>query len=260
MTIVSALVSLVFLSFAAGDAMGPIRGRALPATVELSRTRATVAPPTHLCVVFLNQVRAGIVDGQAFDREVNRIWAPYGIAIDGLNGSCRAYSGPSVMVRLQVMSRMSTASTMIPDTALGSISFVGGRPEPVIGLWLDEAAKMMNTTIGQLTDTGADPRLRLLLARVLGRSLAHELGHYLLASQAHTPGGLMRPTFASYDVVTADPRVFALESDQLAALSRRVEAWQAAPRGASRGAVARANGVELVPANDVELAPVNPDR
>jgi hypothetical protein len=34
--------------------------------------------------------------------------------------------------------------------------------------------------------------LRTLLSRALGRALAHELGHYLLASKAHTADGLMK--------------------------------------------------------------------
>jgi len=32
------------------------------------------------------------------------------------------------------------------------------------------------------------------LGRAMGRALAHELGHYLLASKAHTAAGLMRST------------------------------------------------------------------
>jgi hypothetical protein len=42
------------------------------------------------------------------------------------------------------------------------------------------------------------------LALVLGRAVAHELGHYLLATAGHTPSGLMRAYVAVADYV--DPR------------------------------------------------------
>ena len=39
-----------------------------------------------------------------------------------------------------------------------------------------------------------------LLPRALGRALAHELGHYLLARRAHSPTGLMREAFRPEDL------------------------------------------------------------
>ena len=42
------------------------------------------------------------------------------------------------------------------------------------------------------------------LALVLGRAVAHELGHFLLATAGHTPSGLMRAYVAVADYV--DPR------------------------------------------------------
>jgi len=42
-----------------------------------------------------------------------------------------------------------------------------------------------------------------LLPRALGRALAHELGHYLLARRSHSPTGLMREAFRPEDL--ADP-------------------------------------------------------
>src|SRR5262245_5989320 len=37
------------------------------------------------------------------------------------------------------------------------------------------------------------------LGRAMGRALAHELGHYLLASKVHTPGGLMQAVHTATD-------------------------------------------------------------
>jgi hypothetical protein len=215
MTGLGYVVSLVILALGTRDTPGSMR------------TSAAVGP-TRVCITFLNHVQEVHIDARALDHEVNRIWAPYGVAVDGLRGSCRGDSARNVTVRLHAMARVppSTRGT-VPESALGSIIFVDGRPEPTIALWLDQAARMMDTSIRELTSTSASPRWRLLLARVLGRSLAHELGHYLLASQSHTDAGLMRRQFLPYDIATNDARAFALGSDQVAALSRRVGAWQA---------------------------------
>jgi hypothetical protein len=48
------------------------------------------------------------------------------------------------------------------------------------------------------------------LARVLGRALAHEIGHYLLASPAHTATGLMRATQSIQSLVKDDVSAFTL--------------------------------------------------
>ncbi len=43
-----------------------------------------------------------------------------------------------------------------------------------------------------------------LLGRALGRSVAHEVGHFLLASPHHTEGGLMRAIFLPDDLLRFD--------------------------------------------------------
>jgi hypothetical protein len=49
---------------------------------------------------------------------------------------------------------------------------------------------------------GLAPRIRdELIARALGRAIAHELGHYLLQRAGHQTEGLMRPAYALRDLV-----------------------------------------------------------
>jgi hypothetical protein len=57
------------------------------------------------------------------------------------------------------------------------------------------------------------------LSRAMGRVLAHELGHYLLASKSHTPSGLMRAAHTARDLFAFDRGHFAIapaERQQLA--------------------------------------------
>jgi len=51
---------------------------------------------------------------------------------------------------------------------------------------------------------------------VLGRALAHELGHFLLRSRTHSPKGLMRPSQALPDLVSPDRRPFTLSAGEVA--------------------------------------------
>ena len=54
---------------------------------------------------------------------------------------------------------------------------------------------------------------------LLGRVVAHELGHVLLTTTAHSEKGLMRPVFGLHDVLSADEettRLSAVEANRLA--------------------------------------------
>lgn len=53
-----------------------------------------------------------------------------------------------------------------------------------------------------------------LLGRAMGRALAHELGHYLLASKTHTVRGLMKASRTASEFFSEDNRAFAIEPAQ----------------------------------------------
>jgi hypothetical protein len=66
------------------------------------------------------------------------------------------------------------------------------------------------------------PAMRgLRLGRMLGRALAHEIGHFLSESGAHTEYGLMRPTHsvAAFTGVSLDP--FSISAELRKVLSAR---------------------------------------
>ncbi|HMF95659.1 MAG TPA: hypothetical protein VKE96_15260 [Vicinamibacterales bacterium] len=52
------------------------------------------------------------------------------------------------------------------------------------------------------------------LARAMGRALAHELGHYLLASKAHTQRGLMRASHTASEFFDFSRRGFEIDLAQ----------------------------------------------
>jgi hypothetical protein len=62
----------------------------------------------------------------------------------------------------------------------------------------------------------------MLLARVMGRALAHEIGHYLLATKVHSAHGLMQAAHTASDFFGADRRAFALDAAQRQAVAARL--------------------------------------
>jgi len=62
----------------------------------------------------------------------------------------------------------------------------------------------------------------MLLARAMGRALAHELGHYLLASKAHTAGGLMKPVLTAVELFSLDSNTLRVEPAQRRVIAARL--------------------------------------
>jgi hypothetical protein len=74
--------------------------------------------------------------------------------------------------------------------------------------------------------TIATPMFReLLFGRALGRALAHEIGHDLLRSRAHSEHRLMRGQQRSCDLVAPDRRGFGLSHHEIV----RLQSVQASP-------------------------------
>lgn len=59
---------------------------------------------------------------------------------------------------------------------------------------------------------------------LLGRTIAHELGHLLLATTTHGPVGLMRAYWSQEEVRRGQPRDWTFAPTELAAIRRRAEA------------------------------------
>ena len=103
-----------------------------------------------------------------------------------------------------------------PGGALGWITFTANRPDHSIYLSRACADDLVRTTPGLYDKTVAAHEI--LIGRALGRALAHELGHYLLQSKAHTSRGLMRSVWNSVDSFAVSRAGFELTAEQRAAV------------------------------------------
>ena len=73
-------------------------------------------------------------------------------------------------------------------------------------------------------EAGTDSRV------LLGRAIAHELGHLLMATTTHGPVGLMRAMWSLEEVRLGQPRDWSFAPPELAAIRRRAEARQRSMR------------------------------
>jgi hypothetical protein len=62
----------------------------------------------------------------------------------------------------------------------------------------------------------------ILLGRSLGRALAHEVGHYLFRSKAHTKTGLMRAHQKASDFFNPSAARFEVDAAQMALIASRL--------------------------------------
>lgn len=107
--------------------------------------------------------------------------------------------------------------------ALGWITFDdSGAPARDIYVSYANADELLRS-MKDLVATDRMPRAEkeTLLARAMGRALAHELGHYLLATKAHTSKGLMRARRTSSEFFSRERIRFDLDAGQRAMVMSR---------------------------------------
>jgi hypothetical protein len=147
--------------------------------------------------------------------EAADIWAAYGVRIrvpaatgDGSDGGVR------LVVKFTRPGERHTA-----PGALGSIVFDGDAPEPTIELYPAAASALIAAVAFNRRESAwpAGPEDRVL-ARVLGRALAHEIGHFLLRSKTHSRDGLMKAEHIGSDLMAPGHHGFALSPDEICTL------------------------------------------
>lgn len=107
---------------------------------------------------------------------------------------------------------------------LGWIQFDDDGPAREIYVSYRNAVDYMNGSEGIV---GIASQLTILeretyLSRAMGRALAHELGHYLMASKEHTRKGLMQATHTASDFFDPQRRAFAIDASQRQLVAARL--------------------------------------
>jgi hypothetical protein len=150
--------------------------------------------------------------------EVQRIWAPYGVHIVRAE-RCDPIDR-AVRLTVAIVDR-AVSSGGGQGNALGAIRFVNDEPTPAITMYLDPIVRLV--AVVSLHDR-YQPEWpvafnHVVVGRVLGRALAHEIGHFVLRSNQHASSGLMRAKQILPDLVSADRHRLGLSADETARLS-----------------------------------------
>jgi hypothetical protein len=192
---------------------------------------ATTPPPDHA------GVRIGIVlDGTpsapgrslaTMIAEADAIWRTYGVRVT--HPPPEAWGPHLVRLTLRVEERRAAATVAGRPASdgerLGTIWFAeDGTPAESIAISLGAvSARVLGSRVGGRSITSWPAALAdAAIGRALGRVLAHEIGHYLLASPAHSKTGLMREGFDGAQLAAWDRRGFELHSGALPRLRARL--------------------------------------
>jgi hypothetical protein len=106
---------------------------------------------------------------------------------------------------------------------IAAIRFIDSRPTNVVTVSLDSARGLLDREEAQTSGAGRGfaPLRELRLGRMVGRAIAHEVGHFLIQSGSHTPRGLMRATHSVAALTGASLGPFKVDEDHVRALQAR---------------------------------------
>jgi hypothetical protein len=171
----------------------------------------------------------------ALKREASAIWQPYGVALTWFDrgDDCSAAAVQEWLAPVDVLLHIATDASAPEradgDEPLGFVRFIRGVPSHTVYLRHASLERfVLAAHVGRWPVGDLQPSLRdEILGRALGRVLAHEVGHVLLAMPSHADSGLMRAGFAAEDLVAAHRERLRLNRSAVMRLARRGDGRQA---------------------------------
>jgi hypothetical protein len=153
--------------------------------------------------------------------EAAAIWRPYRVVVDAR--PCDASAGFTAVISVSIRRTARTADP-IWRMPLGALAFRDGVPFPAIAVFVDEVVRIVAAAgVHGTSELTWPPALRdHIVGRVIGRVLAHEIGHFLLRDMRHTPTGLMRTTHSGADLVSPLRHRFGLTKEAAARVAATV--------------------------------------
>jgi hypothetical protein len=158
------------------------------------------------------------VSRAALVAEADALWARAGVRLVWRNGADRVLETDRAL-RVLVIPRPASSPSARSDYALGELLIFG----PPNALAVVSIARVQALVNSSHTSSTMPPSLHATrIGVVLGRALAHELGHYLLNSRSHTEKGLMRASFDAHEWLDRRSGLFELDDDSKAWIQQRI--------------------------------------
>jgi len=154
--------------------------------------------------------------------EAAGIWAPYRVAIEDAGSCIHADDDCRVLTVVPVVVSPGAARPAgAPGWrgALGQIRFgPDGEPENAVTVFITDIEQFIAGApiFGAFLSMRAPALRNQLFGRVLGRVLAHEIGHYVLRTPRHDADGLMRPLQLAVDLMSPSRHRFTLTAAEVA--------------------------------------------
>jgi len=165
----------------------------IPSLLLAAAVASAGVPPVHIALAFATGSNLSPVVAAAAVHEADHIWSRYRVVVDR---TLPCGSAPEEATVLTVRTgRSPIPHTLGTPVALGAITFADdGTPYSIVTVFFDLLLRSLG--LARIGDAGEDrwpAELRQrVVGRALGRVIAHEIGHYLLASRRHSSNGLMR--------------------------------------------------------------------
>lgn len=209
--LLAALLQLVACAFARAD------------TLERPAIRVALAPVAN--------TRMSGIAWRALTEECTRIWAREGVALSWRG----AADGSDVVLPLVFDEREVRKHDRKSDEAFGVTLFLGRSQRIVVSI---ARARLVVSQRHGLADSGDGMTLDIAMGRLLGRVVAHEIGHAILLTTRHAAEGLMNARLDGDDLRPSADGQFALSAPDRSRLAVRFSNLRpSAPRGADVAAV-----------------------
>ena len=197
-----------------------------PARLEAQETPAE--SPSPLDVLLTTAPTLSDAARASMMNEASAIWRQHGVIINWLHPAFVRPVAPNRLRVLIVQKRLMADKTAEPIAVGELVRPPKGHPVALISI--ESAQQLVASVRGRAGYEliAVDERR---LGIVLGRALAHEIGHHLLDTHTHARSGLMRPHFNALEFTDLRDGTFALDHAAAAWLrTRDVEKFVYAPR------------------------------
>lgn len=194
-----------------------------PTLDPLPPSECTGLPRPHM------RLRLGAPEGMVFDQStiidvVNRLWGREGLELDWVPPNAPpTWDGLDAWIQLR-RHRIAGA-----ERASGSVAFQGGQTRRFIQVSIDATFARVEWSLAsrlQLQPTSVFHLLfaggRQIVERSLGYTIAHEIGHYVLAQPRHSRDGLMRAAYDPVTTASVRPESMQLDTKSRARLRERL--------------------------------------
>jgi hypothetical protein len=191
---------------------------------------AAAIPPMVVYISAGAEVSVGLVSRICAEAEA--IWRPAGVIFSWRRtprataaSTLAADRGPFVPDTLRLTIGAERGAARDGRLPLGWIVFdAATAPQQDIYLSHRNARELLENAAGVVGVAEQMPTAQrdTLLARAMGRALAHELGHYLLASKEHSARGLMKAILTAVELFGPDASPLRLEPAQRRTVAARL--------------------------------------